>query len=151
MTIQEIFNNKATKPKEKTETLGQSLLEKKIKIDDLITFAHSQKDPIKATCMEAIEFATKTTPEIANDTCFDFAITGLAEKAPRIVWESTRVIGNTVHLFSNKFDKVVPSLLKNTNHSGTVVRWSTAFALSQVLKTGTEQSKKLIPQIKVYC
>ena len=50
-------------------------------------------------------------------------ITGLAEKAPRIVWESTRVIGNTVHLFSNKFDKVVPSLLKNTNQAELSAQW----------------------------
>ncbi|GDX53124.1 hypothetical protein LBMAG27_21710 [Bacteroidota bacterium] len=58
--LSELLASKITKGKEKTETISKWLIDKKISLDELIAFATAlKKDADKATCIEAIEFATK--------------------------------------------------------------------------------------------
>jgi HEAT repeat protein len=149
--ITEILANKSAKPKEKTEMLSAMLLDKRISVQQLLAFAASAKDLAKATCIEALEFATKQQPEIADEAAFTFVITTLAAKAPRIKWESAKVIGNTASLFPNKLDEAITALLANTTHPGTVVRWSAAFALGEILKLGTVHNKSLLPALEQVC
>ncbi|MCA6363956.1 MAG: hypothetical protein IM638_13030 [Bacteroidetes bacterium] len=151
MTIADVLAGKATKPKQKTELLSSMLLNKQITPAQLTEFAASAKDPAKATCIEALEFATMQQPEIADEAAFSFVITTLAAKAPRIKWESAKVIGNTASLFPNKLDEAIAALLGNTTHTGTVVRWSAAFALSEILKLGTPHQKSLRPALEQVC
>ena len=67
MTIDELLQDKTIKPKEKTETISKWILDKSLPIDALIAFAEKQKDPAKATSIEAIEYATKQNPKIADE------------------------------------------------------------------------------------
>ena len=145
MNIADILNDKTTKPKEKTGTLSKWLLENKISADELTAFAEPAKDPAKATCIEAIEFATKQQPTIVNKKTFQFVTQTLTAKAPRVKWESAKVIGNTAHLFTEKLDEAIKNLLDNSDHEGTVVRWSAAFALGEILKLKTKHNKNLLP------
>lgn len=149
--FEELLNDKNKKPKEKTEMLSQMLLDNPKILDDLINFASSAKDPIKATCIEAIEFASKNNPAIASLSCLDFVSKTLKEKAPRVKWESAKVIGNIAHLYSDHLDEAIVNLLVNTEHSGTVVRWSAAYALAQIIKLKTRLNKQLIPAIESIC
>ncbi|MFZ4523169.1 MAG: HEAT repeat domain-containing protein [Bacteroidales bacterium] len=148
MEFQNLFNDKYLKPKEKTEILSNWLLTNAGNLNDLIDFAQKSKDSIKATCMEAIEFATKSKPEIATPQCLDFASKALSEKAPRIKWESARVIGNIAYLYPEKLDEAINNLIVNSEHPGTVVRWSAAYALSQIMKIQTSHKEELIPVIE---
>lgn len=151
MNFQEILNDKAIKPKEKIEMLSQLVLNNSRIIDELIGFAKTSKDPIKATIIECFEFATKLKPEIASTSILQFVSQTLSEKAPRVKWESAKVIGNVAHLFPKKLDEAVKNLLVNTEHTGTVVRWSAAFALAQIIKLKTTINKELIPAIETIC
>lgn len=151
MNIAELLNNKDLKPKVKTETLSKWVLNKKISLDELIAFAQIAKDSPKATCIEAIEFATKSNPLIANENCLKFVSQTLTEKAPRVKWESAKVIGNIAHIFPTKIDKTVDNLLTNSEHQGTVVRWASAFALGEILKLNTKVNKELFPAIEIIC
>jgi hypothetical protein len=148
MDIQEIFDAKGTAQKEKLEIISKALLDGKLTIERLIEFAKQSKDPAKASCIESLEFATKEKPEIADRNCFDFVTDCLSEKAPRVKWESARVIGNIIHLFQNDMDKAIYNLLKNSEYSGTVVRWSAAYAIGQILKLKTKKNIDLIPVIE---
>ncbi len=141
--MQSIFSSKILKPKEKTEQLCQLLMNHSISIDELIAFAKDAKDPIKATCIEAIEFVTKSNPTIANTEVFTFVISNLSAKAPRVKWESAKVIANTVSIFPELLESAINELLKNTEHEGTVVRWSAAFALSEIYKLNSKFNKDL--------
>ncbi|HEX8333127.1 MAG TPA: hypothetical protein VF622_10915, partial [Segetibacter sp.] len=98
MKIAELLNDKTLKPKVKTETLSHWLLDNKLSIDELLVFADTAKDSPKATCIEAIEFATRHDRKIVDETCFHFVSQTLTAKAPRVKWESARVIGNVAHL-----------------------------------------------------
>lgn len=149
MDFKLIFSDKTINSKDKTESLAKSVLKKKCNIDDLIDFASAQKDPVKATCIEAIEIVTQSKPELANEKTLDFVIACLSEKAPRIKWESSRVIANTIHLFPKKQKDVISELLINTAHEGTVVRWSTALAFASIIKTDSSESKRIIPGLKI--
>jgi HEAT repeat protein len=149
--IQSILTDKQLKAKAKTEAISKLLLDKKISMGDLITLAQSSKDADKATCIEAIEFATKLNPAIASSGCLAFVSKMLTEKAPRVKWESAKVIGNIAHLYPNKLDDAIKNLLINTEHPGTVVRWSAAFALGEIVKMKTKLNNQLIPAIESIC
>ncbi|MBI3233426.1 MAG: HEAT repeat domain-containing protein [Bacteroidetes bacterium] len=146
-----LLADKSLKPKDKTEFISQSILEGSLKLDELIAFAKTQKDPAKATCIEAIEFATKQNPDISNKECFAFVSETLTAKAPRVKWESAKVIGNIARLYTTHLDEAIKNLLVNTEHEGTVVRWSAAFALGEIVKLKTAHNQKLIPAIESIC
>ena len=152
MTIDELLKDKTIKAKEKTETISQRILEGSLPMDELIAFAEKQKDPVKATCIEAIEYATKQNPKIADENVLIFVIKALTEKAPRIKWESAKVVGNIAHLFPTKLEKAIVHLLANTEgYQGTVVRWSAAFALGEILKLNTKHQSELLSAIESIC
>ena len=140
-----LLDAKNVKPKEKTEAVSEWILNNATLINEFIGFASVSKDPVKATCMEALEFATKAKPEIASKECLEFATKSLSEKAPRIKWESARVIANIVHLYPDQLDIAVKNLLANSSHDGTVVRWSAALALGQIIILKLPCNKELIP------
>lgn len=147
--LSEIFENKLLKPSEKTKSILALVASKKIKVGELITFGITAKDPIKATCIEAIEFATQKNADLLDAAGFNFIVDSLNEKAPRIKWESAKVIANTCHLFSSKLDKAIVHLLTNTEHEGIVVRWSAATALAKIVVLKTKHQDELIKTISV--
>lgn len=151
MTIEELIKDKAVKSKEKVDIISKWVIDASLPTDELIAFAEKSKDPVKATCIEALEYATKQNPNLADETVFSFVTQTLTEKAPRIKWESAKVIGNTAHLFPDSLDKPITNLLTNTDHEGTVVRWSAAFALGEILKLKTKHNTNLLPALEDIC
>ncbi len=148
MDIQTIITDKQLKAKPKVEAISKMLLDKKVSIDELLKVAKVSKDKEKGTCIEALEFATRNQPDIASSACLDFVTETLTHEAPRVKWESAKVIGNIAHLYPNKLDKAISNLLTNTEYSGTVVRWSAAFALGEIVKLKTKHNKDLVPAIE---
>ena len=151
MTLEELFGDKALKQKAKTELLGKFLATKKVTLEELISFAEKSKDTEKATCIEAIEYATRQDAAIANEKCLKYVSQKLTEEAPRVKWESAKVIGNIAYLFPTKLDIAIGGLLTNSEHHGTVVRWASAFALGEILKLRTKHNKDLLPAIEAIC
>lgn len=148
MLFDSLLKDKTTKTKEKTEALAKGLLNGDFSPETLIAFAAAAKDPDKATCMEALEYATKQNAAVATEKVLAFATESLEAKAPRVKWESAKVIGNVAPLFSQKLDKAIAGLLVNTEDKGTVVRWAAAFALGEILKLKTPHNKDLLPAVE---
>ena len=151
MTIAELTNDKTKKAKEKVAEISKWLLEASLSTGELIAFAEKSKDPDKATCIEAIEFATRQNSGIADESVFSFVTKALTESAPKVKWESAKVIGNIAHLFPTKLNKAISNLLTNADYDGTVVRWASAFALGEILKLKTKHNKDLLPAIEAIC
>ena len=147
MEIQLLLKDKNIKGKEKTQIISELLVNKKLTLDALIEVAKVSKESEKATCIEAVEYVTKSKPEICTATMIEFAAQQLADKAPRVKWESARVIGNCAPLFPGKLKLALENLLLNSEHSGTVVRWSTAYALGEIVKLKNFQ-KELAPALE---
>ena len=151
MTIQELLKDKTKKAKEKTETISNWLLDGSMPTDELIVFAENSKDSEKATCIEAFEYATQKSPEIADESVLEFATKMLEENAPRVKWESAKVIANIANRFPEKLDVPIRKLLANSNYDGTVVRWATAYALGEILKLKTKHNESLMPKMELLC
>lgn len=151
MILAALLSDKTKKTKEKVQTISQWLLDGSLTAGKLSAFAQKAKDPEKASCIEAIEFATRQNAKIADETVFVFVTKMLAENAPRVKWESAKVIGNIAHLFPTKLSKAISNLLPNTENDGTVVRWASAFALGEILKLQTKHNKDLLPAIEAIC
>ena len=144
----DLLNDRTLKPKAKVIALCDLLLSKQISVNELINLAQAASDTNKATCIESLEFVTKKEPALANEKCLQFVTLNLADKAPRVKWESAKVIGNIAHLYPAKLDTTIAGLLVNTEHTGTVVRWATAFALAAILKLKTTHNKALLPALE---
>jgi HEAT repeat protein len=144
--IEKILKSKG-KPKEIVELLAKKLKNDKKLITELIQCFENGTIVEKGHCMEAIEYITKEDPEFAEN-CLDFVIKHINDKAPRVKWEACRIIGNVAQRFPNKVKDAVPKLLENTKDKGTVVRWSVAFALTEIAKSSLGMQKKLVPEFK---
>lgn len=147
MTIEDVFQDKTIKAKGKVSLIGDWLLNENLHIDELLIYAEKQK----ATCIEAIEYATKKQPNIANQNLLNYTTKALKDNEPRVKWESAKVIGNIAHLFPTELEKPISNLLINAENKGTVVRWATAYALAEILKLKTDNNKKLLPKIEMLC
>jgi len=147
--LNQLLNQKGMKAKELTEQLSLALLNGEIGVNELIHSADKLKDPEKASCIEAIEHATKNQFDILDNASFDWICKQLQSKAPRVKWESARVLGNVAAAHSDKLVLAAKALLKNTDSKeGTVVRWSSAFALSEILKQAQSQTAFLEAEIR---
>lgn len=151
MNIEELFQDKTIKAKGKVKTLGEWLLNGELPIDELLAYAEKQKATDKATCIEAIEFATKKTPTIADENTFSYVTKALKDNEPRVKWESAKVIGNTAKIFPTQLSEAIQNLIPNVENTGTVIRWATAYALAEILKLKTENNKELLPKIEILC
>lgn len=148
MELTTLFIDKALKPKEKTEQLCTALGKRELTVSELIVFAKAAKDPVKASCIEAIEWVTREQPAMVDTACFEFIKASLSSKTPRVKWESARALANCVKQFPDQLEAVVVLLLENAEHTGTVVRWSAAQALVEMLKLKTALNNELLPAIE---
>lgn len=147
MNFESLLNDKAIKAKAKVVQLGELLLSGELLSNQLISFAKDQKPVHKATCIEALEYATKKNPLIADITILKFVAQSLKDEEPRVKWESAKVVGNIAYLFPDELDASLKNLLANAENHGTVVRWATAYALAEILKLNTEYNSVLLPEI----
>lgn len=151
MTIEAVFGDKSIKAKGKVALVGEWLVKGELPLDELLAYAEKQRPADRATCIEAIEFATKANPDLARESLLAYVTRTLKEEEPRVKWESAKVIGNIARFFPDKLDKTVGNLLANAENPGTVVRWATAYALAEILKLKTAYNKKLLPRIEALC
>ncbi len=148
MNLATLFKDKAIKAKAKVARVGDWVLSGALTLHELLAFSETQDASDKATCIEALEYATRKKPDIADESLLDFMTATLQHDEPRIKWESARVIGNIAKLFPAGLSKAIECLLTNATHPGTVVRWASAFALAEILKLKTADNKKLLPAIE---
>lgn len=147
MTLEELFADKSLKAKDRSAVLQRMLEAGDVKQPALVTFAASAKGPVKATCLEGLEYMTKAKPAYLNEGALDFCLSALADKEPRVKWEAARVLGNTIHRFPKRAEEAMDALLPQASHEGTVVRWSAAFALGQLIAMGTPVNKTLVTKV----
>ncbi|NVO21481.1 MAG: hypothetical protein HXX13_17400, partial [Bacteroidetes bacterium] len=147
MILETILFDKSLKPSQKPGMLSSILIENPGSVNELVMLASRAKDADKANCIEAFEHATLANPGLATAECFTLVVESLGSKAPRVKWESGRVIANIAAQFTARLNEAVPGLLANTEDPGTVVRWSAATALAAIVKLKTGLNKELLPTL----
>lgn len=147
MKILEEIRKSDKKPKELNAFIAKLIFEKKPSGGDFTEALTSGSDAERGTCIEALEYATQTNQEIAKPYILE-VIKCLGDKAPRVKWEAARIIANIAKSLPKEAEKALDSLMKNTTDKGTVVRWSTAFALGEIAKNNKSKQKDLIKTIE---
>lgn len=146
--ITELLRDKALRPKEKTELLSKWVLEGKITPGLLVEFASAARASDKATCIEALEFALQKNDMLLGDAEFRFVTEALTSTAPRVKWESAKVIARVAAHHQSDLEPAITNLLVNAEHEGTVVRWSAATALGAILLLKTNHNDRLRPALE---
>ena len=144
MEIEIILRDKKIKPKQKVDLISQNILSGEMTLNYLLDYAKSSGEVDRANCLEALEYVSKTNPKLINSDWFDFAVECLGGKAPRVKWEAARLIANIVMEMPEKAESAVHNLLNNTKFDGTVVKWSAATALGQIIKLKNSNLNEII-------
>ncbi|MBK6764979.1 MAG: hypothetical protein IPG71_01350 [bacterium] len=113
-------------------------------IAELRTYYERAKWPERAQILEAIEEVTRTEPETAARQ-LEWIIGETSNLAPAIQREASRVIANCAQAFPTEVSASIPSLLLNSKHDGTIVRWAAALALAAIAKANPKTRAKLVP------
>ena len=98
-----------------------------------------------ATCISILEHITKNEPELVlpHIQCITRFINN---PTPRVKWETSCLIGNMAAKFPDNVFCAAHQLLLNTNDDETVVKWSAAFALTEMAKNSPKARKILVPK-----
>lgn len=147
MKILEEIRKSNNKPKELVLSLSNIVKKDKSLLKQFEVCLKAGNTAEKGICMEVLEFVSQEKPEFARPY-IEVVIKYLADPAPKVKWEAARVIGNISSRFPAETLKAVPNLIKNTGDKGTVVRWSAAYALSEILKSNKTVRSKLLPQVE---
>lgn len=145
--VEEILQSRL-KPKEKVALLAKEVKKDKKFVNKIVEHFESATVGDQGNLIESLEYASKDNPEFIMPH-FDFIICHLEDKAPRVKWECAKIIASLTLKFSDKTEKAIPGLLKNTKDKGTVVRWSVAFALGEIAKNNSSAEKILLPKMKL--
>jgi hypothetical protein len=141
--VDEILTSEA-KGKEKVTLLAGKLVAGRSAIEDVVEFAKTAKGGDKGHCVEALTLITEQNPKL-GEYCLAFAMTLLDDKLPRVKWEAAHLIGNVAGEFPEQTAKAIPALLLTSEDEGTVVRHSTAGALTAIAKANPKTRAKLVP------
>lgn len=151
MDVRQILRDKTLRAKQRKEALSAWIQANPSGVDGMISFAREAEDSDKASCVEALEFATRADAALGTKSCFEFAVASLAEVGTRVKWEAAKVVGNIARRHAQRLDLAIARLLDNAKHESTVVRWSAAFALGEILLLETAHNASLVPAAAALC
>ena len=132
MDILYLLADKSIKATEKREQIAQALENGETTVKEIKTYALDDKTV--GIILEAMESVSRTRPQAADIEWLNYAGTYITAASNTVKREASRVVGNISHLFPDKIDGLLPSLLENTKSDGTVIRWGSAYALGQIVR-----------------
>ncbi len=133
MGLIEILYLKDTKALEKRAQIVEAVYGGSIDIDQIREQSANLDDKKIAIVLEALEEVTRSKPDISTIEWLRFAAQYIEAQSNNLKRESSRIVGNIAHLFENDLTISIQKLLQNTNNEGTVVRWSSAYALAKII------------------
>lgn len=133
-------------PKKKQIELVKAIEDGTIKIKDVVKKYHEANTSDRGLFMEVLESVSSRDPSKLRPH-LEFVIKQIGESAPRVKWESSRIVANLAKDFAVECEKAIAPLKNNMNHDGTVVRWSAAKALCEIAKYSDGKRKALYRQI----
>lgn len=142
--LQQINADKTTNAKGKVLAIAEALKNKKVNAEDIFEFCAKEKEVVVANCVEAFEIISREKPELISKEVIAFVSKNLAGKAPRLKWESAKVLGNAAAKHVNEYNDAIPLLIDLTEFEGTVVRWSAAYAISAIVLLKSNWQAELI-------
>lgn len=147
MKILEQIKNWKGKPKELIKNLSEKTKQKPELLEQIENGLKQGSKVEKGICAEVMEYVSKEKPELVVPY-LNTVIEYINFDASRVKWETARVIGNVSSVSPDKVTEAIPKLMTNTHDKSTVVRWSAAFALTEIAKNNTSVRDELVNKFK---
>lgn len=147
MDIAGLLNNKAIKSTEKRSIISDAIQLGSLTIQDIQALKGALDDPKMALILEAMEAITGKHPEAADLHWLTFTQAFISSPSNSIKRETSRIVGNIAHLFPNNLEAAIQKLLVNTSEEGSVIRWSSAYALSRIVSIPQYATSELFDMI----
>jgi HEAT repeat protein len=146
MNVLDEIRGSKKKPKELVNYLAHEVKTENKLMEQLARCLEEGSSVEKGMCAEVMELVTKDRPELAVNYLED-VIKHIDDKEPRMKWETSRIVANVSGIAPEKAANAIPKLLMNTQDKGTVVRWSAAFALTEILRNNSNCRKEIVPKL----
>jgi len=147
MDIVGLLDNKTLKSLDKRAELIEAIRMEAITIHEIQFLKAVLDDKKMAVILEAIEAISLKNPGIADSDWLKFAQEYITSKSNSLKREASRIVGNIAHLFPDDLEVAIQKLLENTNNDGTVIRWSSAYALGRIISIPEYASSDLFDVI----
>ena len=133
MNLVSVLEDVRLKKDEKRKEIINSLNNKEFTIKEINIFKNILDERDLIIVLEAMEVVTRKNPHIADLKWLEFVEEYIIADSNNLKRESSRIVGNIAHLFPNNLKNVIEKLLVNSLDKGTVIRWSSAYALSRII------------------
>jgi hypothetical protein len=97
----------------------------------------------RGNCLSAMTLISKESPRLM-EKYLGFVVSRVNDKAPRVKWEASEILGNVAAEFPEAVADAIPALLKNSQDEGTVIKWSAAYGLTEIAKANPKARSKLV-------
>ncbi|MCL1854756.1 MAG: hypothetical protein FWF86_03395 [Clostridia bacterium] len=144
MDVIGLLNNKAMKAVEKRNEIEEAIKTGALTIQGVQALEGAVDDKRISLVFEAMEAVTEKNPEIADLGWLKFAQKYITSQSNNLKRESSRIVGNIAHLFPNDLEAATQKLLANTSNDGTVIRWSSAYALGRIISVPQHANSELL-------
>lgn len=101
--------------------------------------------------MEAIEEISNKGLTALSLDYLEFAKKYISSKENSCKRESSRIVGNLASKFPQAVRDCIPALLDNAKDDGTVIRWSSAYALSRIILLEEYSNTELYEELVSIC
>lgn len=148
MQIIDILEDRSLRAKAKAVSVGKLILSGKVSNKELIAAAQKASPVNKANLVEGMQLATEKDPSFANKELFIWLCKCLEDETDRVKWEAARSLTNIIPMLPALSPKALNGALINTEHKGTVVRWSAAKLLAAIYVNHVKSREELSPVIE---
>jgi HEAT repeat protein len=146
--VTDLLNDKEIRPAEKRKHIADAIRAKLITIQDIISLKDVLNDKKLALVLESMEAVTADDPGISDPDWLLFSQTFISSGSNDLKREASRIVGNIAHLFPDDLGTAIDDLMKNTESAGTVIRWSSAYALSRIVRIPRYANSELYDTLK---
>ena len=133
MNFISLLDDKTIKPIEKRKVLEEAVKTGSLTMKEIQSLSVLTEDSKIALVLEAMEAVTVKHPDMADLEWLIFAQGFLLSQSNNLKREASRIVGNIARFFPNNLEAIIKQLLANTADAGTVIRWSSAYALGRII------------------
>lgn len=133
MDLVSVLEDVSLRLNEKRDKIIEALRSKSFTIKEIELFKKILDEKEMVVILEAMEVVSVKNPELADLQWLKFSENYIISFNNNLKRESSRIIGNIAHLFPNELESIIKKLIINTKDKGTVIRWSSAYALSRII------------------
>ena len=118
---------------EKREAIAQALQARMVTLKEIRELLAQIDATQAAVLFEAMEAVTNADAKIADVEWLHVAEDAILANSNSVKREASRIVGNIAHRFPDELGTAIGRLLVNSSDPGTVVRWSSAYALAKII------------------